>query len=336
MEKMAILGTGLIGTSLGLAVKRSGARNAEIVGTDIDRGHASKALSMGAIDRIEGHLANAVDDAQIVIIATPVAVMKDVMQVIGHRLMEGCLVTDTGNCKGVVMEWAEQYLPRTVNFVGGDPMVHKDGAGPAAADGAIFQGRPYCLISGRQVQGDAMGVLTDIVSAIGAKPYFIDVAEHDSFASAVSHLPILVSLALVGCTSKSPSWSDIAQMASSRFGEVTRPTSGDSVSHKEILFGDTQSVVHWIDAYIRELYEIRQILVGDDEGKMEALEKVFSQATEARARWLTDSVRPGSRDAHTNVAMPSPFSEMFMGGAATRRLSELTESRRDKDAKKKR
>ena len=335
MEKIAILGTGLIGTSLGLAIKRSGARNAEIVGTDIDRGHASKALSMGAIDQVEGHLANAVEDAQIVIIATPVAVMKDVMQIISHRLMEGCLITDTGNCKGVVMEWAEQYLPRTVNFVGGDPMVHKEGAGPAAADGSIFQGRPYCLIPGREAHGNAMGVLTDIVSAIGARPYFIDIAEHDSFASAVSHLPLLVSLALVGCTSKSPSWSDIAQMASSRFGEVTRPTSTDSVSHKEILFGDTQSVVHWIDAYIRELYEIRQILVGDDEGKMEALETVFSQAIEARARWLTDSVRPGSHDALPNVTMPS-VSEMFVGGAAARRLSELTGGRRDKDAKKKR
>ena len=111
VDKVAIIGTGLIGTSLGLAIKQSAIKKVEIVGTDRDRSRAHKAQSMGALDHTTGSLPNAVEDAEIVIIATPVMVMKDLMEIIASHLSEGCLVTDTGGSKGEVIEWAERYLP---------------------------------------------------------------------------------------------------------------------------------------------------------------------------------------------------------------------------------
>ena len=321
MGKIGIIGTGLIGTSLGLALKRAGIRDAQIVGTDRDRGRANKAHSMGAIDHVEGRLAGAAEDADIVFIATPVMAMKEILEIIGPRLKEDCLVTDTGGAKGVVMEWAEQYLPRSVSFVGGHPMVAKGASGPEAAEATLFTDRTYCLIPSVRSRQDGVKLLTSIIQAIGAKPYFIDVAEHDSFVSAVSHLPLLLSVALVGCTSKSPSWGDIAAIASTPYKESTSQASGDPVTSRDIFASNNDGVVHWIDSFIQELYEIRQILASDEDGKLDALDKVFTQAIEARNRWLAGAVTPGSLnivDSELLASTKQSWTDLFVGSSQAR------------------
>ena len=322
MKKVAIIGTGLIGTSLGLAIKQALPKDVRIVGTDIERSHASKAQKVGAVDQVSGSLAGAVENAQMVVIATPVVAMKDIMEVVGSNLMEGCLVTDTGDSKTIVTEWAERYLPRNVSFVGGHPMVSKDGAGPDAADGSLFNDRPYCIIPGRGAQRDAVRLLTDIIKAIGAKPYFMDVGEHDSFVSAVTQLPVLLSVALVGCTSKSPSWDDIAKVASTRYRELSSLASGNPDAGRDLFYSDHEGLVHWIDAFIHELYEIRQILTTDPDGRQEALNKVFSQALDARARWMAGLVTPESQAASNMERIPSAsegLTSLFVGHSESRR-----------------
>ena len=336
MEKIGIIGMGLIGTSLGLAMKQAGMKNVQIVGTDKERGHSSKAQRMGAIDRAERNMMGAVENAQMVIIATPVMATKEILEIIGPRLQDGCLVTDTGGSKGVVMEWAEQYLPQTVSFVGGHPMVGKEESGPEAADAFLFQNRAYCVIPAKRADRDAVKLLTEMITTIGAKAYFIDVAEHDSFVCAVSHLPTLLSVALIGCTSKSPSWSDIAQVATTQYGEITSPASNEPITNRDLFFSADEGIVHWIDSFISELQEIRQILAVDGEGKLKALEKVFTQAFEARNRWLVGAVTPGSHDA-TKPYIPSSsetFTSLFTGDSSARRRVFGWGEGRDKDARR--
>ena len=338
MDKIGIIGTGLIGTSLGLAIKQAGVKT-QIVGTDRERSHASKAKMMGAVDEVTGRLAGAAEDAKIVIIATPVTAMKEIMEIIGPRLMEGCLVTDTGGSKGVVIEWAEQYLPRSVSFVGGHPLVSKENSGPEAADRSLFKDRPYCVIPGSRARQDAVRQLTDLILAIGGKPYFMDVAEHDSFVSAVSHLPLLLSVALMSCTSKSPSWYDISKIASTQYRAVTSLASTDPVTSRDLFLSNNQGTVDWIDAFIQELYEIRQILTSDDDGKLEALQKVFSEALLARNRWLADAVTPGSPDAMNRDPIPSAterMADLFMGDSQARRRIFRSGRLGDKDTRGKR
>ena len=324
MDRITIVGTGLIGTSLGLAIKQAKTSGIEIVGVDIDRGNASKAQKKGALDKAEGNLANAVKDAEIVIIATPVMEIKTVMEIIGSRLREGCLVTDTGGSKAIVLEWAEQYLPDTVNFVGGHPMAGKEASGPDAADGTMFQNRPYCVIPSRRATQDAVSTLTDMIRAIGAKPYFIGLDEHDSFVAAVSHLPLLLSVALVGCTSKSPSWGDIAQVASTGYKDATRLASGDPIMHRDIFHSNNESLVYWIDAFAEELYKIRQMLVDESDGRLKELELVFNEAQDARNRWLAGVIKPGYRSAEAREQMPKTTDSMthlvFGDPEARRRL----------------
>ena len=339
MEKVGIIGTGLIGTSLGLAMKQNGLRKVQIVGTDIERLNANRAEKMGAIDQVSRRLAGAAENAQVVFIATPVSAIREVLEIIGPSLEDGCVVTDTAPTKRMVLEWADQYLPRTVSFVGGHPMVTKDTSGPKGADGSLFRDHPYCIIPGERARQDGVRLLTDLVSTMGAKPYFMDVAEHDSFVSGVSHLPVLLAVALLSCTSKSSSWSDIAKVASGQFRDMTGLAAGNAVTGSDISFGNTEEIVYWIDSFIHELYEIRRILAEQGDGKEQALEEVFDQAAEARARWAVGLVRPLSQDENEAPRIPSAaegMGDLFLGDSKARRrvMGWATRGEGDKDSRK--
>ena len=322
MPKITIIGMGLIGTSLGLALKKCVPKGTEIVGTDIERGNSTIALRMSAVDRVSRNLRGAAEDAQVVFVATPVIAMKDVLQAISPSLMDGALVTDTGASKGMVMEWADEYLPRGVDFIGGHPIVRVQGSGPSAADGSLFQGQPYCILPGRRARKDSVNWLTNLLQEIGAKPYFIDVEEHDSFVAAANHLPLLLSVALVGCTSKSPSWSDISQVASGAYRDLSHPCAGDPANYSDLALYDKQNIVQWIDAFIRELYEIRTILSSEEDGRQEALDKVLTQAFEARNRWHVGLASTPQRVSDRAVELPTSketMQQLFMGDSETRR-----------------
>ena len=330
MAKLAIIGTGMMGTSLALALKQANVRDLEVVGTDYDRYARNAAQKTGAFHRMESRLASAVRDANLVVLATPVMAMKELMEVIAPDLREGCVVTDMGSSKKVVLEWAEEYLPRHVDFVGGHPMAGKETSGPENADGSLFDNKVYCIIPSPRAQKAAVSEVTALAKAIGAKPFYIGVAEHDSFVAAVSHLPFLLSVALVGCTSKSVNWEDIAQLAASGYGDVSRLASGDPIMHRDICVSNPEPIVAWIDTYIRELYQVRQMLTKEDGPDIDGLQEFFEQAAEARARWLAGDVIPMS-SAKTQLEMPTMTESMGTMFVGTRGMNAAKRIMRDDD-----
>ena len=295
MPKITIIGTGLIGTSMALALKRTQMKDLQLVGTDFDVAARNGAQKMRAFDRIEGRLASAVRDADLVVLATPIMAMKDLMEGMADDLQEGCVVTDVGSSKKVVLEWAQTYLPKKVEFVGGHPMAGKETAGPESADPDLFKDRAYCIVPSPFAGQRAVSQITALAEAVGARPYFIGVDEHDSYVAAASHLPFLLSIALVGSASKSANWEDIAQVASSGFRDMTRLASGDTVMHRDICVSNPEPIVAWIDAFIRELYEIRKMLDTGDGVDAQAVEQLFEEASEARARWMAGVITPVDR-----------------------------------------
>ncbi len=140
MTVIAIVGTGLIGTSLALAIKDSNLK-VEVVGTDYDSTARAGAQKTGAFKKVEARLANAVRGADVVVFATPVMVMREMMEATASDFQDGCVVTDVGSSKRAVLQWAEEVLPKTVSFVGGHPMAGKEKSGPANADADLFKGR---------------------------------------------------------------------------------------------------------------------------------------------------------------------------------------------------
>jgi len=287
--RITIIGLGLIGGSIGLALRRAGA-GLEVVGFARRPEVASRALELGAVDRTEGSLISAVKDAELVLIATPAMAMKEILADIGGSLREGSIVTDTASTKAKVMDWAEETLPPSVSFIGGHPMAGKETSGIEAADGDLFQGCTYCLIAGSGAAKEARDTVAGLVGQIGANPLFIDASEHDSLVAGISHLPLLISVALIAATTKSPSWPEMARLAASGFRDLTRLASGDPRMSRDICLTNRDPILHWIDDYIEEMRALRCLVseggVKGDGGESEKLEEAFIRAREEREGWL--------------------------------------------------
>lgn len=316
LAKIAIIGTGLMGTSLALALRQSNLSDLQIIGSDYDSVARSNAQKSGAFHRMETRLSNALDGADLVVLATPIMAMRDLMETLGPWLQEGCVLTDIGSSKKVVLEWAQEFLPKSVKFVGGHPMAGKETAGAQNATADLFKDKPYCIVPAPYADKDAVSTVTTMAEAIGARPYFINVDEHDSFVGAVSHLPFLMSVALMETVSKSANWGDIAQLASSGFRDVSRLASGNAIMHRDISLSNRESIVSWIDSFIRELYEIRNLLNTEEGTNAAAVHQVFEHASNERARWMAGTISPANRAAGSAVEIPTfaeSMQEMLIG-----------------------
>lgn len=287
--RVAIIGLGLIGGSIGLALKKTEeshsepqAKNLEIIGYVRRPEAASLAVNMGMVDRVEMSLEDTVKEAKMVIIATPVLVIKEIMSRIADSLPHGCIVTDTGSTKVEVMKWAGDLLPPTVDFVGGHPMAGKETYGMKAAQADLFQGSVYCLTPAKKASSQVVDELIKMVKKIGAIPFFIGAEEHDELVAGTSHLPFLLSAALVTSTASEPSWAKMRKLAASGYRDVTRLASGSAEVNAQICFTNQQAILHWLDRYIDELQRYRQLVDSGDE----RLKETLAEANKLRQEWL--------------------------------------------------
>jgi prephenate dehydrogenase len=287
LRRVAIIGLGLIGGSIGLALKKAQVKDLELVGFARRPEVATMALSIGAVDRADGDLISAVKDADLVLIATPAMAVKEVLTQIGGSLPQGCIVTDTASTKAQVMAWAQELLLPSVAFIGGHPMAGKETFGIKAADADLFRGCVYCLIPGENASTEATNLVTELVKQIGANPLFLDASEHDSMVAAVSHLPLLLSAALVSTTMKSPSWPQMARLAATGFRDLTRLASGNPKMSGDICLTNKEPILLWIDEFITELGEFRRLISEEDK----ELEQTFLGAREQREKWLQQMER---------------------------------------------
>jgi prephenate dehydrogenase len=320
MERMTIVGLGLIGGSLGLALRAAKIRDIEIVGYDKDTVATVDARRGGAVDRTEPVLQRAVADAGLVVIATPILAMREVMEEIAGALRENCVVTDTASTKCLVMEWASQLLPANVSFVGGHPMAGKETPGIANADAKLFAGKPYCIIPSPNATEGAVRMVAGIVHLIGARPLFIDAQEHDRYVAAVSHLPLVLSIALFTLARSSPAWPELAALASSGFRDVTRLASSDPELSHDICLTNREAVLHWLDRLAEEISRYRELL---QEGREEELFKRFAQAQLDRDTYLT--VGPPTRERATADVLDTgqQLVSLLVGERLVRRVREM-------------
>jgi prephenate dehydrogenase len=259
-SRICILGTGLIGTSIGLALAARPNRQYEIVGADRDRSNSRTAKKMGALDREVGSLEEAVEGAGLVIIATPVMAARRILQEIGPFLSPGAVVTDVCSTKADIMRWASEHLPENVNFVGGHPMAGREKSGPEAASAELFQGATWAITPSPRADERAVGVVLGLVETLGANPLYIDPAEHDQYAAAVSHLPLVMSVALFRLVRDSQGWEDASLLAGPGFKDLTRLASGDPTMSRDIMMTNRDAVLHWIQRLQTELTTITDAL----------------------------------------------------------------------------
>ena len=324
MDKIAIIGLGLMGTSIGLAIKQTQNKDIEVVGIDLEPSYTSTARKMGAIDRDVRTIPDAVRDASIVIVAVPVLAMRDLFEFIGEFLSPGAIVTDTGSTKKDVVAWAEELLPDGVSFVGGHPLAGKETSGPRDAEAAMLNGSVYAICPARSASSESVQVIVSLVQAIGAKPYFVDPAEHDSYVAAVSHLPFMLSVSLVNATTKSVGWREMGKLASSGFRDISRLASGDPVMHRDIAVTNRDALVYWIDELIKDLHRLRGLVKEDQAG----LEQTLVEAWEARARWMLGREGDDSA-AFEGLKSSDQFMGMLLGDTVAKRFRDMGQDKED-------
>jgi len=280
--RIAIIGLGLIGGSIGLALKQANWREAEVVGCARRQEIGTLALKVGAVDKIELDVRKAVKSADIIIVATPVLTVKDIFTQIAPELASDSIVTDTASTKAQIMQWAEDLLPSGTNFVGGHPMAGKEIQGIKAAEAVLFHSCVYCLTPLPQTKPAAVQTVKDMVKALGAVPLVIGAQEHDTLVAGISHLPLLLSVALVSATTKDSSWQQMSRLAASGYRDLTRLASGNPEVSADICLSNQDAIISWIDAFIDELQKLRNMIAdGNDE-----IEKALALANEARQKWL--------------------------------------------------
>lgn len=304
-ERVGIIGTGLLGSSVGLALKA--ARPAtQIIGFDLRGEHVRGAQKAKAIDR-GASLRDTVKDAQLVVVATPVGAMKTTFEEIAPHLREGTVVTDTGSTKAQVLRWAEEILPAHALYVGGHPMAGRTETGPDAADAELFRGAVWCLVPSARASREVVDRVVQLVESIGAVPYFLDAGEHDGLVAAVSHLPHLLSVAFIGHLGSERSWRETASLAAGGFAYQTHLTDSDPRMFADIARTNRENIVRRIDLFMEELGRLRDLIAAEDP----SLQARYERARELHDAWLSGTAQKAT--AERSVDLPSTRS-MLAGG----------------------
>lgn len=304
MIHITIIGMGLIGTSLGMALRSADAQTSalgavRITGYDQNQHATREARGRLALDQEAKTLAEAVREAQMVIVAAPVQAIRDIFGQLAPLLPANAIVTDTASTKAQVAAWADEFLPKETHFVGGHPMAGKEQSGPQAADPELFRNAIYCLTPPATAAPTAIDAVEALVTTIGARPYYIDPAEHDAYVAGISHLPLLLATALVEVTNRSPAWREMAALAASGFRDTSRLASGDPTMYRDICLTNQAALTRWINETITFLLDVREHLEQQDASEIEAL---FTHARQARETWLNS--RPGLRPGEAAFEQP--------------------------------
>lgn len=315
-SRIAIVGLGLIGGSMGLAIKQS-KLDVQVIGHDKDNNVAGRAQKRGAVDETKWNLIDACSGAGLVILALPIDGIKDTLAALKPNLAPGVVVTDTATTKAPVLEWAKD-LPEGVHFVGGDPVLQPGRGGGQtgidAADPDLFKGATYCLVPSKDASAPAIETLASFATMLGAKPYFIDSAEHDGLMTGVEHLPAALALALLGVTMRSRGWREMSKLAGESFRATTGLAPQDAATAREQFFAHRADLIRWIDDVMAELGKLRGMLEHEDSAALEALVKPLAAE---RDRWLAG--KSGDEDSSADVqAVRFNPAHLLIGGLADR------------------
>ena len=285
IDRISILGTGLIGGSLGLAWQER--RPAcTIVGHDRPE-VLDAAEERGAIDEKAADPITAVEGADLVVVATPLATILKLLDTIAEHVPEGAFVTDVGSVKQPVLDQAADVLPDHVHFLGGHPMAGAEEAGIDHADPLMFENAVYalCLPPGQDPEAleGPFAPLVDVIETTGARPLPLSPDRHDRLVAAVSHLPQLLAVALVNTVAESDEATTAANLpltlAGGGFRDMTRIAASPFDMWRDVLVGNETAIHDAMSQFRRTLRGLRNRLIEDD---LDGLEDAFTDAREAR------------------------------------------------------
>ena len=281
-NKIIIFGVGLIGGSFALALKQARAV-AEVVGFGRSQATLQQALELGIIDRIGADVAAEVSDADLVLLATPVGQMAELMAQMAPHLGAHTLVTDGGSTKGDVVAAARANLgARIGQFIPAHPIAGAERSGAAAALADLYVGKKVVLTPLPENSAEAVARVEAAWQVCGANIYRLTPEEHDEVFAAVSHLPHLLSFALVHDLARRDNRELLLSFAASGFRDFTRIAASSPEMWRDICLANREALSRELQFYIAELTRLAGAL---EQGDAAQLEQTFRTAHELRAGW---------------------------------------------------
>ena len=319
---ISILGLDALGASLGIALgtldpKVLDVGRPRITGWDADRKVRETARGRLAVDVAADDLATAVREADVVFVNVAEAQLHQTLLDIGPHLKQGVLVTDTLAVKEPIIALAQRTLPSTAQFVGGHPFVSFKDDSVKGMSADAFKNVMYCLVATPANTPQALNALSSLVTAVGAKPYFIDAAEHDSFAAGAAHLPLLASLVLMHTVSHSPGWREMQPIAGEGLVATTALAAATPDEVARALHSNRAALRHWIAALQQTLDDFDHALDAPHQ-----LAELAATARDARDAWLSTlpHERPGEGEQYSDVTkVENPLTGMFFGRRTMRK-----------------
>ena len=250
-QKIGIIGVGVIGGSLGLAIKRK-VPNVHILGVSSQK-TIDEALVMGAIDTgfERSKIEECLVQADLVFLCSPISHIISILPIVAKTIKPGTLVTDVGSTKRRIVETADQYFPSDRFFIGGHPMAGNEGTGVKWADSLLFENAVYVITPSRQVPQKPIMEFGQIIEKIGAKIIFLSPAMHDKIASVVSHLPQMIAVTLMNFVSQDSQNVDILhKLAAGGFRDMTRIASSPYDIWADIIHTNKDEIMARIDEFI--------------------------------------------------------------------------------------
>lgn len=261
-DQIIIIGVGLIGGSLGMAIRKHKLAN-QVVGIDLDAQSLAIAKDLGAVDIYDTGY-TAVGDADLVILAAPIFSNLRILESICEYLPPKAIVTDVGSTKSEFVAQAEQLLAGRNAFIGGHPMAGAETAGVSGSDPYLFENAIYLLTPTEYTDQNALTKVKAMVEQIGARTMVVDPTTHDLVVAAISHLPHLVAAALVQTVAQVDAENPITlALAAGGFKDTTRIASGNPGLWKDICFSNKQQIIDMIAIFQANLTELQQALVAD-------------------------------------------------------------------------
>jgi prephenate dehydrogenase len=240
--KIAIIGVGLIGGSLGLALKERGLID-EVVGVGRSEESLREALKRGAVDWVTTSYSEGVRGADIVVLATPVKTILEICPKISSNLKSGCIVTDVGSTKWDVVQTLSKIMPKGVHFLGGHPITGSEKRGVKAARGDLFINTHCFLTPLDEHEVEAHRVIKLMWEAVGSKVLFIHPAKHDLVMAATSHLPHLIAAALIDLIMDyAKREKSVLQALGGSFRDMTRIASSDPVLWRDVFLTNKEMI----------------------------------------------------------------------------------------------
>ncbi|BCK88015.1 cyclohexadienyl dehydrogenase [Sideroxyarcus emersonii] len=281
-RKVVIFGVGLIGGSFALALRKAGAVS-EVVGFGRSTATLEQAMQLGIVDRIGSDIAGEVGDADLVLLATPVAQMGEIFARIAPHLGAHTLVTDGGSTKGDVVAAARANLgDKLPQFIPAHPIAGAEKSGASAAQADLYQGKKVVLTPLPENPGESVARVRKAWEWCGAVVSELTPQQHDAVFAAVSHLPHLLSFALVHDLAQRDNRDQLLSFAASGFRDFTRIAASSPEMWRDICLANRDAMLRELLQYANELHVLYQALEQSDAAK---LEEVFSEARKVRSAW---------------------------------------------------